>query len=491
MPRNRKRVQPLQQPKIMPGQSVAVLLVSIALILLISRSGMNEVIKWLAAIVTLALMSVVMIKINRFRNLFIFYLIGGKRGISFIESLSEISPRFWIAMADWGFVVSFGLLSLLFKRQVSKRMLAFGIVSSLLILNVVLPASISALNFLNIPQITSKIAFTGAQTSAPAITPTFVGVNLLTAACGFSVFITLALVGSAVSILYGIAVFLISVSSHVPNYGAISSQIPGIIPLIPGITLPLAAGIVAIAIMLIVHEFSHGVLARIAKVKVKEVGLLVLGFIPMGAYVEPDEAQMRKLPKEMQNRILVAGVASNILLGVISFALLMLVVGYVLPHFISTSLSISYLVPNSPAANVIPVGAQVLYWNNIKITNSSSLLAIQHSEKPLSTVSLVTNKGNYSVISNSTGKIGVGLSEITGPIKGSIESSAVYFIYIVLSLSLLLNLLAGIVNLLPAPSLDGWQIYNLRIKNKRITRVLALLVFLSLLVNVLPWLYAV
>ena len=63
--------------------------------------------------------------------------------------------------------------------------------------------------------------------------------------------------------------------------GTIANQ-AGVAPIIPGVDIPLFAGIISIAILLIIHEFSHGILAKKAKVKLKEIGLLVFGFIPIG-----------------------------------------------------------------------------------------------------------------------------------------------------------------------------------------------------------------
>ena len=43
--------------------------------------------------------------------------------------------------------------------------------------------------------------------------------------------------------------------------------------------------------MIIIHEFSHGILARVENVKINSIGLLLFAIIP-GAFVEPDEEKL-------------------------------------------------------------------------------------------------------------------------------------------------------------------------------------------------------
>lgn len=90
--------------------------------------------------------------------------------------------------------------------------------------------------------------------------------------------------------------------------------IPGINPIIP-----LGFGVIGLAVAIIVHEGCHGILARLEGVKVRSVGLIVAVF-PIGAFVEPDEREMRAaaLPKRL--RIYGVGPSSNILLALVCAA---------------------------------------------------------------------------------------------------------------------------------------------------------------------------
>src|SRR5438094_6850375 len=91
--------------------------------------------------------------------------------------------------------------------------------------------------------------------------------------------------------------------------------LPGINPIIP-----LGYGILGLAVAIILHEFSHGILSRVANVKIRSLGLIFLIF-PIGAFVEPDEDELRALPRRERGRLYAVGPATNVLLAVL-FAVL-------------------------------------------------------------------------------------------------------------------------------------------------------------------------
>jgi membrane-associated protease RseP (regulator of RpoE activity) len=69
--------------------------------------------------------------------------------------------------------------------------------------------------------------------------------------------------------------------------------------------------IIALSIVAIVHEFSHGIYMAFHKVRIKSTGVLFLGPL-LGAFVEQEEKDMEKLGKKEQMSILGAGVFANI-----------------------------------------------------------------------------------------------------------------------------------------------------------------------------------
>lgn len=98
------------------------------------------------------------------------------------------------------------------------------------------------------------------------------------------------------------------------------------------IYIPFSYWIITLAIILIVHEFAHGVMARKYGMRVKYSGFaffgLLLPFVP-GAFVDPDEKQVKKAPPKQQMAMFAAGPVINILIGL----LLIFPVLYLFPHF--------------------------------------------------------------------------------------------------------------------------------------------------------------
>jgi membrane-associated protease RseP (regulator of RpoE activity) len=107
-----------------------------------------------------------------------------------------------------------------------------------------------------------------------------------------------------------------------------SYNAPRNILLIPGINqfIPLIAWI-GLFVTLVVHEFAHGILAKVEGIKVKSMGLAFLG-APIAAFVEPDDEELfgsaqkpAIVSRKARIRILAAGVISNFLVAVVAIAL--------------------------------------------------------------------------------------------------------------------------------------------------------------------------
>lgn len=81
--------------------------------------------------------------------------------------------------------------------------------------------------------------------------------------------------------------------------------------------------IVALAVVAIVHEFAHGVFAKLNGIRIKTTGFAFLGPI-LGAFVEPDEKQMEKSKKFPQLSVLAGGTFANVLFAIIFGAVLAL-----------------------------------------------------------------------------------------------------------------------------------------------------------------------
>ena len=118
--------------------------------------------------------------------------------------------------------------------------------------------------------------------------------------------------------------------------------LPGLNPLIP-----LWYGIFALVIAMVVHEFSHGILTVLAKVKIVSLGVMFFIF-PMGAFVEPDEEAILKIEKKKRVRMYSAGPAANIIVaGIFTLAFSVILMSSVQP--VTTGVGITSVGEDSAA----------------------------------------------------------------------------------------------------------------------------------------------
>ena len=116
-------------------------------------------------------------------------------------------------------------------------------------------------------------------------------------------------------LMFSLLVWQATLAWQIPKTSAVSPKmmigLPGVNPVIP-----LWYGILALVIAMVIHEFSHGILSRVANVKVKALGLLLFVF-PVGAFVEPDEEEMKAMKKWERMRLYAAGPGSNMVIALI------------------------------------------------------------------------------------------------------------------------------------------------------------------------------
>ncbi len=94
--------------------------------------------------------------------------------------------------------------------------------------------------------------------------------------------------------------------------------IPGINPILPLEFLGYV--LLGLIVAIIVHEFSHGILALADKIKVKSLGILYL-IVPIGAFCEPDDEEVKKARILSRMRIYAAGPTANFVVVLLSILL--------------------------------------------------------------------------------------------------------------------------------------------------------------------------
>jgi membrane-associated protease RseP (regulator of RpoE activity) len=137
-----------------------------------------------------------------------------------------------------------------------------------------------------------------------------------------------------------------------PQGAAVIEYIRTITPLanvlLPGINpyVPILYGWIALVVAVFIHEASHGIVARSLNMPVKAAGVLFFLIIPIGAFVEVDDTQLRTARARDSTRMLAAGSGINMILALISLALLILAVSTMTPA--TRGAAIAGVVPNSP-----------------------------------------------------------------------------------------------------------------------------------------------
>jgi len=198
--------------------------------------------------------------------------------------------------------------------------------------------------------------------------------------------------------LFGIGFYFIA--SHAYAVLTIPATPPGVIPIVPGVTVPWEV-VFALIIVAVVHELAHGVLCIVEKMKVKSSGVLLFGILPVGAFVEPDEKQLEKADVHKQRRILGAGSTSNALFFVV-FLLFAVALGQALPLFVQ-SVSVKSVLANSTASQILTPG-EVVY--SVEVFGESLGDAYRVSEVEFKTaeqLALVVYQKGFMILNTSGG----------------------------------------------------------------------------------------
>ena len=183
-----------------------------------------------------------------------------------------------------------------------------------------------------------------------------------------------------------------------------SPVIPGLPIAGLGITFPLVIGWISLFIIMIVHEFSHGMVARAHNVRVKSSGFAFFGPI-MGAFVEPDDKQIAKQPHRVQNSIFAAGPVSNAVLWIVCIAILAYAIAPAIQAVGENSGIVLDPITNDtlPAyASGLPKESVITSINDYEIKGYDSFIDALEVLKPGDEVTFSTKEGkSYNLIATS------------------------------------------------------------------------------------------
>jgi len=178
--------------------------------------------------------------------------------------------------------------------------------------------------------------------------------------------------------------------------------IPGINPILP---LDYVVYIIlAIIIAVIVHEFSHGILTCVHNLKLKSLGVLYF-IIPLGAFAEPDEENLRTTRISNRMRIYAAGPTANFIVAFITI----LIFSFIFLSGVQPikGVQVIDIVENSPAEKAnLTANSLITTINNTPIKDVSDFLkAMRHVKiNQTITVTYYKNKRFYNTTITPTSK---------------------------------------------------------------------------------------
>jgi len=161
--------------------------------------------------------------------------------------------------------------------------------------------------------------------------------------------------------------------------------LPGINPILP--LEYIAYILLALVVAVIVHEFSHGILTFASNLKVKSLGILYL-IIPLGAFCEPDEEQLRNTKTSNRMRVYAAGPTSNFTVVLISILLFSFVFMPAVQHA-ADGIGIISIGEDTPAEELgLQSGMIITHINDTKIDTFYDFFIVMNNTRANQTVNI-------------------------------------------------------------------------------------------------------
>jgi len=266
--------------------------------------------------------------------------------------------------------------------------------------------------------------------------------------------------------------------NNILNFFLVPSQAVPTFPIIPGITITgmtLVYFIFPLMIVMLTHELSHGVAAKVEDIPVKSSGIFVAAVFP-GAFVEIDEEKTKKASPKSRLRIYAAGSFSNLGIAVCAFLLIsnFAVFGGLISPFFGPQqgILIQGTVPDSPIYGQITppfglFGASAPDMNLTTIVESAQdFIEFMDNISPGDIVILETDMGSINITTSvnpnnsSRGFVGVQISPTfpyypPRPWGQWLGKAFPFHLYQVLLWTHIIAFSVGIMNLLPIPLFDG------------------------------------
>jgi Zn-dependent protease len=269
--------------------------------------------------------------------------------------------------------------------------------------------------------------------------------------------------------------------------------------------VPFLYWIIAIFVILVSHEFAHGLIARLHKIKVKSSGIAFLGaIIPIipAAFVEPDDKELRKASRFKQLSVYAAGPFANIILGFLFMGIFLLILNPMTANLYDyEGVKVNnFMGIDSPAEiSGMAVGDIITEINGHEIKNTRDFVTSIEGSKPGDVAEIKTKENAYEVLleedpAEKDAFLGVWVeTEKTLKQEWSFAYALVWITDLFYWL-FLLNLGVGLFNLVPIGPIDGGRMLQTVLErvmhSKHATRVWHTVTFVVLAIIVSNIIYA-
>jgi len=279
---------------------------------------------------------------------------------------------------------------------------------------------------------------------------------------------------------------------------------PVVTPVFPGmsiggVNLGFWHWIVGLFIIAVIHEFSHGIVARLYGVKIKSSGFAFLGPI-LAAFVEPDEKKMQKVSKIGQLSVFAAGPFSNIISGILVFIVLMLFVNpFALGFYNMEGVEVVRVEDGLPFDIAgIKDGEIVERINGVEVVDVIDFRDVMEDVDGGESVVVKTDKDEYNVLTvekEEKAHLGVFIQNKLGELKEK-NWKISFFLWFrdLLNWVFVFSLGVGLFNLLPLAIVDGGRMINTFLsyflKKEKVHKIwlwLTWFVLVLLFINLLPF----
>jgi Zn-dependent protease len=310
------------------------------------------------------------------------------------------------------------------------------------------------------------------------------------------------------------------------------TAMPGVGLILPGIKMPKIDflvpwyGWIILIFSAAIHEFFHGAMIKRLKMKIKSIGVILFGgLVPFGAFVEPDEKEVKKKSKHEVIKMYSSGPTSNVLVALVFGAIMLIIIGLsgplnIVPDYeilglkvdgVYETITIDGVEYLSPAHNILEKDDLIISINDIDIVSLNNVktassidqenkFVIQNIDTKEERIEYIqpNEKGTYGF----QGQIYVMISDSQEivPITNlaNVNKHPLRPLIAVLMWIALLNFLIASVNFLPTVPFDGGfmsQVIFTRYlkkgtdkkKKSRVAKFFGWLILFLLILNVVPY----